>query len=204
MVPVGSAVLGEQSSGEPGGVSRRVMSSPRRLTPLGSPNIRRLAHGVHPSTPFVPHEEFNMPETDKILTPPQIPVEAGAQGSVTVLISGILDDVQRLGKQQIDMLKAEFQEDLRRTKRATEMGGLGVVALTIGGLALVACLVFVLHEQFHITMWASCLIIGGVLAGSGIALGLYARNLFESFNPLPDKTFTALQENLTWKTQPQA
>jgi len=143
-----------------------------------------------------------MPESDNTLTP-QAAGTAGSQGSVTELISGILDDVQRLGKQQIDMLKAEFQEDLRRTKRATEFGGLGIVALTVGLLALVACLVFVLHEQFHITMWASCLIIGGVLTGAGVALGLTARTLFESFNPLPDKTFTALQENLTWKTQPQ-
>jgi hypothetical protein len=143
-----------------------------------------------------------MPQTETTLTP-QAADAAGSQGSVTVLISGILDDVQKLGKQQIDMLKSEFQEDLRRTKRATEMGGLGIVAMTIGGLALVACLVFVLHEQFHISMWASCLIIGGLLTGAGVALGLYARNLFESFNPLPDKTFSALQENLTWKTQPQ-
>ena len=34
-----------------------------------------------------------------------------------------------------------------------------------------------------------------------IALGVIARNLFESFNPLPDKTFHALQENLSWTTK---
>jgi len=133
----------------------------------------------------------------------QTPAATESPGSVTTLISGILNDFQKLGKQQIDMLKSEFQEDLRRTKRATEFGGLGIVGMTVGGLALVACLVFVLHEQFQITMWASCLIIGGLLTGAGVALGLTARNLFESFNPLPDKTFNALQENLTWKTQPQ-
>jgi hypothetical protein len=143
-----------------------------------------------------------MPQTETTLTP-QAADAAGSQGSVTVLISGILDDMQKLGKQQIDMLKSEFQEDLRRTKRATEFGALSIVLMTIGGLALLACLVFVLHEQFQFTMWASCLIIGGLLTGVGVALGLTARNLFESFNPLPDKTFNALQENLTWKTQPQ-
>jgi hypothetical protein len=143
-----------------------------------------------------------MSTNDNILSP-QIPGAGGTQGSTTELVRGILEDMQKLGKQQIDMLKAEFQEDLRRTKRATEFGGLGIVALTVGSLALVACLVFLLHEQFHITMWASCLIIGGVLTGAGIALGLTARNLFESFNPLPDKTINALKENLTWKTQPQ-
>jgi hypothetical protein len=144
-----------------------------------------------------------MSTNDNILSP-QIAGAGETPGTTTELVRGILDDMQKLGRQQIDMLKAEFQEDLRRTKRATEFGGLGIVALTVGGLAFVASLVFLLHEQAHITMWASCLIIGGALIAAGIALGLTARSLFESFNPLPDKTFTALKENLTWKTQPQA
>ena len=127
-----------------------------------------------------------------------------SQPTMTELVSGIINDAQTLARQQIDMLKAEFKEDLNRTKRATEFGGLGIVLLTVGGLTLVAFLVALLHEQFHFTMWASCLIIGGILLAAGIAFAITARNLFESFNPLPDKTFNALQENLTWKTQPQA
>jgi len=126
------------------------------------------------------------------------------QPTITELVSGILNDAQKLGRQQIDMLKSEFKEDLDRTKRATVYGGVGITLTTIGGLALVAFLVFLLHEQFQFSMWASCLIIGGVLLAAGIAFGVMARNLFESFNPLPDKTFNALQENITWKTQPQA
>jgi len=128
----------------------------------------------------------------------------GTPTTITELVSGIITDAQKLGRQQIDMLKAEFKEDLARTKRATEFGGLGIVFMTVGGLTLVAFLVELLHEQFHFSMWASCLIIGGILTAIGVVLGVVARNLFESFNPLPDKTFGALQENLTWKTQPQA
>jgi len=143
------------------------------------------------------------PDTSPTLRPAE-PATAGGQGTVTELVRGIIDDVQKLAKQQIEMLKAEFKEDVRRTKRAGEFGGLSIVLMTVGGLALVACLVFVLHEQFQFSMWASSLIIGGILTGAGVALGVIAYNLFESFNPLPDKTFQALQENLTWKTQPQA
>lgn len=133
------------------------------------------------------------------------PADPGSpHGTVTELVSGILQDAQNLARQQIDMLKAEVREDLARTKRATEFGALGVVLLTVGGLTLVAFLVELLHEQAGFKMWSSCLIIGGVVTAAGIALAWTARNLFESFNPLPDKTFNALQENLTWKTQPQA
>jgi hypothetical protein len=127
-----------------------------------------------------------------------------AQPTVTELVSGIMTDAQKLGRQQIDMLKSEFKEDLRRTKQATIYGGVGIVLSTVGGLALVAAIVFVLHEQFQMSLWGAAAIVGGLLLAGGVASGLVARNLFESFNPLPDKTFNALQENITWKTQPQA
>jgi len=144
-----------------------------------------------PDTPLTPH------------TAPAV-APAGSQPTVTELVRGIVDDFQRLAKQQVEMLKSEFKEDVRRTKRATEFGGLGIVLMTVGGLTLVACLVFLLHEHYQFSYTASAGIIGGILTVAGVALGALAYHLFESFNPLPDKTFNALQENLTWKTQPQA
>jgi len=135
---------------------------------------------------------------------PSDPAPIPNQTSITELVSGIINDAQTLARQQIDMLKAEFKEDLNRTKRAFAFGGVGIVLMTVGGLTLVAFLVYLLNEQYQFSMWASCLIIGGILLAAGIVFGVIARNLFESFNPLPDKTFSALQENLTWKTQPQA
>ena len=124
--------------------------------------------------------------------------------TVTALVTDILDDAQKLVRQQFDMLKAEIREDVKRTKRAISLGGFGVVLLTVGGLTLVACLVNLLHEQFQFSMWASCLIIGGIMTGVGVSLATTAWNLFETFNPIPEKTLTTIQENLTWKTQPQA
>jgi uncharacterized membrane protein YqjE len=126
------------------------------------------------------------------------------QSSVAGLVSGIIDDAQKLAHQQFEMFKAELKEDLNRTKRAAEFGGIGLALLTIGGVTLVAFLVNLLHEQFHFSMWASCLIIGLVAVIGGLACMARVRSLFETFNPLPTKTITALEENLTWKTQPQA
>jgi uncharacterized membrane protein YqjE len=124
--------------------------------------------------------------------------------SVAKLLSGILDDAQTLARQQFDMLKAELKEDVDRTKRAALFGSMGIVLLTVGGLTLVASLVNLLNEQFQFSMWASCLIIGGIATAAGLGLAAVARNQFETFNPLPNKTIDALEENLTWKTQPQA
>jgi hypothetical protein len=134
---------------------------------------------------------------------PAEPAPAVPQPSVTQLVSGIIDDAGRLAKQQVDMLKSEFQEDLRRTRRALEFGGIGIVLGTAGALTLVFFLVELLHEQFGFKTWSSALIVGGILTAAGAALGYVSYYLFESFNPLPDKTFNALQENLSWKTSPQ-
>lgn len=126
------------------------------------------------------------------------------QGTVTELVSGILSDVQTLARQQLDMLKAEIREDMNRTKQAMVYGGVGIALLTVGGIALVFALVYVLRDLAGLPEWGAWSIFAGLGLAAGVALGVYARNLFESFNPLPDKTFTALQENLTWQTQPQA
>jgi hypothetical protein len=98
------------------------------------------------------------------------------------------------------MLKAEVREDFRRSKRAAEFGGAGIVMLTVGFLGLVTALAYFLHEYYQFSMWASWGITGGLFLAVGGALAATSYILLERFNPLPDKTFTALQENLTWKT----
>lgn len=135
-------------------------------------------------------------------TPPP-PNGNGANGGVTTLVSGILDDAQKLVRQQVDMLKAEVREDFRRSKRAAEFGSMGIVLLTVGLLGLVSALAFFLHEHYQFSMWASWGIIGLIFLGAGMALAVTSYILLERFNPLPDKTFHALQENLSWKTEPK-
>jgi hypothetical protein len=117
------------------------------------------------------------------------------------LVAAILSDAQKLARQQIEMLQAEVKEDFRRSKRAAEFGGLGIVMLTVGFLGLVAGLAYFLHEQYLLSMWISCVITGGAFFVIGSVLAATSYILLERFNPLPDKTFNALQENLTWKTR---
>jgi uncharacterized membrane protein YqjE len=134
------------------------------------------------------------------------PAEGAAptpQATVTELVSGIISDVQTLARQQMEMLKAEVKEDMNRSRQALLVGGVGVAMLTVGGVALVFALVYLLRDQAGLSEWAAWMIFAGVCLAAGVILGVVARNLFESFNPLPDKTFNALQENLTWQTTPQ-
>jgi len=121
-------------------------------------------------------------------------------GNLTGLVSGILDDAQKLLRQQVDMFKSEVREDFKRSKQAAEYGGLGIVLLTVGCFGLVMAIANFLHEQFQFSLWASWGITGGVFLLVGVALAITSYILLERFNPLPDKTFNALQENLSWQT----
>lgn len=124
-----------------------------------------------------------------------------SEPSVTRLVSGIIEDAQTLLKQQAEMLKAEVREDFKRSKRAAELGALGIVCGTVGALGLITAIVYLLHEHFRLEMWASWGIVGVVFLIAGVALGGFSYVLLERFNPLPDKTFNALKENLTWQTK---
>lgn len=130
------------------------------------------------------------------------PAQTPTAGTITGMVSGIVDDAQKLVRQQIDMLKSEVREDFRRSKRAAEFGSAGVVLLTVGFLGLITALAYFLHETYQFSMWASWGITGGIFLVTGGALAATSYILLERFNPLPDKTFNALQENLSWKLNP--
>ena len=50
-------------------------------------------------------------------------------------------------------------------------------------------------------MWASWGMVSLAFLAIGGVLGYMAYTLLERFNPLPDKTFNALKENVTWQTK---
>ncbi len=125
--------------------------------------------------------------------------------SLTRLVSGIIDDATSLIGQQASMLRAEIREDLRRTKQAAKYLGFGLGLVAVGGLFLAVSLVPLLGSLApSLPTWACWAIVGGaLLLLGGIAL-VIGRTIAESFNPLPNKTLAALQENVTWITKPRS
>ena len=99
------------------------------------------------------------------------------------------------------MLRAEVKEDVRRTKDAAIYMGIGAGVAALGSLFVVIGLVYLLNWFAPgLPLFACWMIVGGVIVlGGGIAF-LVGKRLFNSFNPLPDKTINALQENLSWIT----
>jgi hypothetical protein len=120
--------------------------------------------------------------------------------TMTGLIAGILDDGQKLFRQQIEMIRAEFQEDVRKTKQSALYLGIGSGIISLGVILLSVALVYLLHYLTtpNLPLWACWAIVGGlfVLIG-GIALYVGYR-IISTNNPLPDKSLHALQENVSW------
>jgi len=117
------------------------------------------------------------------------------------LVGEILSDAQELVGQQLELFKVEVQDDLRRSMRATVLlsAGLGFLLTSVVFLGLT--LAWLLHDLGGLSMSASMGITFLVIAAVGgglVAAGVW---LFRSFNPLPDETAEALQENVEWLRQ---
>jgi len=145
-----------------------------------------------------------LPDTDRGINA-RGPTDREATGStvssVADLLSGILDDAQTLIRQQAAMLRAEIREDALRTLSVLEYLSVGAVLAAVGGLFLMISLVYLLNYFVPtLPLWACWAILGGIdLAGGAVAI-VVGRKLYATYNPLPDKTLNAIEENLTWKT----
>ncbi len=120
------------------------------------------------------------------------------------LVSGIVDDAQLLLRQQVHMIRAEFQEDMQQTKWVAQAFGVAGVLFALGIVLIMFSLVHLLLALFpempEAAAWA---IIGGIsllLGGLSLFIGIRIMN---AYNPLPDKSYRALTDNLSWITKSQ-
>ena len=120
------------------------------------------------------------------------------------LVSGIVDDAQVLLRQQVHMIRAEFQEDMEQTKWVAQAFGVAGVLFALGLVLIMFSLVHLLRALFpELPEAAAWAIIGGVsllLGGLSLFIGIRIMN---AYNPLPDKSYRALTENLSWITKSQ-
>jgi hypothetical protein len=125
--------------------------------------------------------------------------------SMTGLVKGIIDDVQRLTGQHFEMLRQEIKDDMNKTREAGMILAVGLATLMIGALLLGITLAHLLHAAFYpnLPLWGAFAIVTGVVLAAGLGLFFAGLKKFQSFNPLPDRTAEALKENVQWLTNPK-
>jgi hypothetical protein len=126
------------------------------------------------------------------------------QASVTGLVSGIIDDTQRLLKQQAELLKADLRNELREAKEVGLSMAIAGALLGVGGLLLSFMLVHFLSWAIpELPHWGSFAIVGGLFAAAGGIVFYLGREKLEKL-PLPgEQTVEGLKENLQWQTNPK-
>ena len=132
------------------------------------------------------------------------PATATETPNATRLVGGILDDATKLISQHVAMFKAEVRQDLKRSVKSAKYLGVGSVLTSVGLLFLAIALVPLLGTIFPaLPAWACWAIVGGTFfVAGGIAFAV-GRSLIASFNPLPNQSLAALQEDVSWITKPR-
>lgn len=124
--------------------------------------------------------------------------------SITVLLRGIVNDVQDLVRQQLALFRQEVRDEVRTTRD-------GLLIIVAGaGLALVGVLVIALGLPLllnwlapQIPLWACFGIVGAAGALMGAAVIYAGVRQLKSIDAIPPQTVDALRENLTWTTHPR-
>ena len=122
-----------------------------------------------------------------------------AEFSVTSLLKGIVSDAQELIQQQLALFRAEIKDDFRKTVGILITIVSGAFMVAVGGALLSFMLVYLLNSVVPtLPLWGCFGIVGGgvALIGGIVAYAAVAR--FKTFNPLPDESVQALQENVQW------
>ena len=131
-------------------------------------------------------------------------LHTGTEPGLSHLVTGIINDVQELLKQQLNLFRQEIKDDARKTKEAVISLSAGIGVLVLGVILLSLMLVFLLHWAFDVLpLWLCFGIIGGLMLLGGGALLYAGKRKLASFNPLPDQSVGALRENVRWIMNPK-
>jgi hypothetical protein len=116
--------------------------------------------------------------------------------SMTSLVTGIINDAERLVRQEILLARREMQSELDKAKVASVAMGVGVGLSLLASAALFGMVIALLN--LVLPLWACFLIVAVVLAiGAGIALGIGVQQV-RQIHVVPPQTPETLRENVQW------
>jgi hypothetical protein len=127
--------------------------------------------------------------------------QTGPDPSMTMLVTGIINDAQDLLKQQSILLKHELRNDIRQTKEAATSLVTGGVVSFVGLLLLSLMLVHLLNWIAPSwPLWTCYALVGGLVTAAGLIAAYAGLQKFHDLNPLPEQSVQAMKENLQWTT----
>jgi len=134
--------------------------------------------------------------------------ENSTDQSATSLVSGIVDDIQELVKQQLRLTRREIEAELRQAQQGAVMMASAAALLFIAAIVLCFAVAHLIHwatapagtDPASFPLWACYAAVGVVIAALGATLGCIARKMFKSISPLQNPATEALKDNVEWAT----
>ena len=122
--------------------------------------------------------------------------------SVTELVSGIVGDVQDLGRQHLARFRHEVKEDFRKAGDATASLASGLAVAQVGGLLISFMLIELLHVLAPgLPLWSCYGIVGGVIVVVGMIAVMNGIQKFKSVESLSKETADIMKDDAQWLTQ---
>jgi hypothetical protein len=121
-----------------------------------------------------------------------------SEPTLTQLLTGLMNDVKELLRQELALAKHEVRQELRETLLVVVFLGIGVGIAAIGGLLLILMLVHLLHALTALPLWACYGIVGGLFAVVGVVLLVIGKHKMAGIHMVPQETVETMKENAQW------
>jgi Putative Actinobacterial Holin-X, holin superfamily III len=133
-------------------------------------------------------------------------LQTSSEQSVTGLLTGIVNDAQRLINQQLTLFQHELKKDVREAKEGLPALGIGLGVVMVAGILLGFTLVYLLALIPGLNtpdrLWACYAIVTAVFGIVGGVLLFTAVKKFEQL-PMSEQAVEATKENVEWLTHPK-
>lgn len=121
------------------------------------------------------------------------------ESTMTPLMRGILDDTQKLFRQELALAKVEMREDALRARDA-------IVGLSLGALAgclsfvffCFASVYFLVASQPTLPLWGAYGIVAAILAVISLIFTIRGARRARQIKGVPEQAVESLQEGFQW------
>jgi len=112
------------------------------------------------------------------------------------LFADLVHQTGTLVRKEVELAKTEMTAKASTAAKDAAMVGVGGGVALLGAIALLAAVILGLGTL--IPMWLSALLVGGVLAGIGVALAIGGIKKLQHIDPVPRMTVETLQDDKRW------
>ena len=126
-------------------------------------------------------------------------VKQQVEGTLLPLLAGILEDSQKLVRQEISLARVEIKEDLARVKTMAISSSIGIM---MGLLATIMSMFALVHLLAYVVpslpLWGAYAAVGLLLAILALLFLSKAKSEANAIKVVPEKTVNSIKENVEW------